>query len=102
MGASIVGSSVQSYRLPRNTMTEPEVESITPTPTPPTESQPSRTASGGRSARILQQHPKKRFSSFLSHFKREAGTEARLVQMQLREILESEKDIFLDSGRACL
>ena len=42
----------------------------------------------------------KRFSSFLSHFKREAGTEARLVQLQLKDILKSEdKEVFLDSGR---
>ena len=41
----------------------------------------------------------KRFASFLSHFKRECGTEARLVQVQLKQILpENMNDVFLDSG----
>ena len=42
----------------------------------------------------------KRFSSFLSHFKREAGTEARLVQMHLGS--QAEKEIFLDSGQPAM
>ena len=86
-------------------MEEPADASIAPTP--PSGGQPSRAASGGRSARVIQQQQQpgenppsgKRFSSFLSHFKREAGTEARLVQLQLKQILKSEdKEVFLDSG----
>ena len=45
--------------------------------------------------------PGKRFASFLSHFKRECGTEARLVQLQLKQILPGDNnDVFLDSGEA--
>ena len=45
----------------------------------------------------------KAFSGFLSHFKLECGTEARLVQLQLKPIIEknpiegSSHDVFLDS-----
>ena len=45
----------------------------------------------------------KAFAAFLSHFKLECGTEARLVQLQLKPIIEknpiegSKPDIFLDS-----
>ena len=49
----------------------------------------------------LHPHQQKRFSCFLSHYKREAGTEARLVKMKLKEILASKastKELFLDSG----
>ena len=43
----------------------------------------------------------KRFASFVSHFKRECGTEARLVQLQLKQILPEDSDeVFLDSGAA--
>jgi hypothetical protein len=96
-------------RAPRisHSMEEPADASIDPIP--PSGSQPSRAASGGRSGRVIQQQQQpgenpsssKRFSSFLSHFKREAGTEARLVQLQLKQILKSEdkdKEVFLDSG----
>ena len=84
-------------------MEEPADASISPVP--PADPQPSRAASGGRSARVIQQLAEgqreqgKRYSSFLSHFKREAGTEARLVQMQLKGILGSDdnKEVFLDS-----
>ena len=40
----------------------------------------------------------KRFAGFLSHYKRECGTEARLVHKELRDILPAGKDMFLDSG----
>ena len=43
----------------------------------------------------------RRFAAFLSHFKRECGTEARLVQLQLKQILPEDSDeVFLDSGAA--
>ena len=48
--------------------------------------------------------PKKRFAGFLSHFKHECGTEARLVQLQLKPIVQASPiaaggstEIFLDS-----
>ena len=40
----------------------------------------------------------KRYRGFLSHFKHECGTEARLVHTVMSEILTGE-DIFLDSGK---
>ena len=42
----------------------------------------------------------KRFAGFLSHYKRECGTEARLVQDRLKNILPSGHDVFLDSGKS--
>ena len=39
----------------------------------------------------------KRFSCFLSHYKQEAGTEARLVKQMLAPLIK--KDSFLDSGK---
>ena len=42
----------------------------------------------------------KRFAGFLSHYKRECGTEARLVQVELKNILSSGQDVFLDSGKS--
>ena len=42
----------------------------------------------------------KRFSCFLSHYKHEAGTEARLVKDRLAPLIK--KDSFLDSGKTCL
>ena len=42
----------------------------------------------------------KRFAGFLSHYKRECGTEARLVQEKLKNILPSGQDVFLDSGKS--
>ena len=39
----------------------------------------------------------KRFSCFLSHYKHEAGTEARLVKNELKHHMK--KDSFLDSGK---
>ena len=39
----------------------------------------------------------KRFAAFLSHFKVECGTEARLVQLELNQQLPA-REIFLDSG----
>ena len=42
----------------------------------------------------------KRFAGFLSHYKRECGTEARLVQQNLKNILPSGQDVFLDSGKS--
>ena len=41
---------------------------------------------------------RKSFTAFLSHFKRECGTEARLVQQYMQKILPPEDDVFLDSG----
>ena len=41
--------------------------------------------------------PGKRFACFLSHYKREAGTEARLVKDRLAS-KASTKELFLDSG----
>tara|TARA_A100001015_G_C14470185_1_gene511435 strand:- start:204 stop:365 length:162 start_codon:yes stop_codon:yes gene_type:complete len=40
----------------------------------------------------------KRYRGFLSHFKHECGTEARLVHTGMSEILRGD-DIFLDSGK---
>ena len=40
----------------------------------------------------------KRYRGFLSHFKHECGTEARLVHNEMSEIMPGE-DIFLDSGK---
>ena len=41
---------------------------------------------------------KKQFAGFLSHYKHECGTEARLVQVQLREILpRGHNKLFIDS-----
>jgi hypothetical protein len=37
------------------------------------------------------------FAAFLSHFKLECGTEARLVQLQLQTLLDEDEAIFLDS-----
>ena len=42
----------------------------------------------------------KRFAGFLSHYKRECGTEARLVQDRLKNILSRGQDVFLDSGKS--
>ena len=42
-------------------------------------------------------HQEKRFSCFLSHYKQEAGTEARLVKQMLAPLIK--KDSFLDSGK---
>ena len=42
----------------------------------------------------------KRFAGFLSHYKRECGTEARLVQQNLKNILPIGQDVFLDSGKS--
>jgi hypothetical protein len=43
-------------------------------------------------------HKRKSFSLFLSHFKQECGTEARLVQGLLQPMLESDNNhVFLDS-----
>ena len=84
-----------------------------PQPQPPLTSQPGAhpgahpgptpVQASGKAARIPDTVPK-RFSCFLSHYKLEAGTEARLVQVQLKDILakgaNSEIEIFLDSGKA--
>ena len=43
---------------------------------------------------------RKRFTAFLSHFKRECGTEARLVHQYLQRILPPEDEVFIDSGEA--
>ena len=43
----------------------------------------------------LAQKQTKRFAAFLSHYKAEAATEARLCQMELQKMLKH--DIFLDS-----
>ena len=42
----------------------------------------------------------KSFSAFLSHFKLECGTEARLVRNDLQLLLPADEDVFLDSGAA--
>ena len=42
----------------------------------------------------------KRFAGFPSHYKRECGTEARLVQQNIKNILSSGQDVFLDSGKS--
>ena len=43
---------------------------------------------------------RKRYAGFLSHYKREAGTEARLVQQNLSQILPGQNShVFLDSGK---
>ena len=43
---------------------------------------------------------RKQFAGFLSHYKRECGTEARLVQLELKNILPIGQDVFLDSGKS--
>ena len=41
---------------------------------------------------------RKRYAAFISHFKKETGTEARLVQMRLQDLLPAgSKEVFLDS-----
>ena len=41
----------------------------------------------------------RRFGAFLSHYKTECGTEARLVQQNLKQILPRDtNEVFLDSG----
>ena len=49
----------------------------------------SRRQISDSSSELLGNKPGKRFACFLSHYKREAGTEARLVRKYLTEILES-------------
>ena len=61
---------------------------------------------GGRSSTTPDISPhqphqrSKRYSCFLSHYKHEAGTEARLVKDRLAPLIK--KDSFLDSGKVCL
>ena len=44
-------------------------------------------------------HTGKQYAVFLSHYKREAGTEARLVQQNLSQLLHTQYNhVFLDSG----
>ena len=44
-------------------------------------------------------HTNKQYAVFLSHYKREAGTEARLVQQNLSQLLRKYNNhVFLDSG----
>ena len=44
-------------------------------------------------------HSGKQYAVFLSHYKREAGTEARLVQQNLSQLLHTQYNhVFLDSG----
>ena len=56
-----------------------------------------------RGATMTKGEAPKKFAGFLSHFKHECGTEARLVQLQLKPILQrapictSTSDVFLDS-----
>ena len=41
---------------------------------------------------------RKHYAAFISHFKNETGTEARLVQMRLQDLLPAgSKEVFLDS-----
>ena len=40
----------------------------------------------------------KSYAAFLSHFKRECGSEALLVHNELAQILPKHKKVFLDSG----
>ena len=49
---------------------------------------------------LVPPHQKKRFSCFLSHYKEEAGTEARLVKNELKHHINMNS--FLDSGKAWL
>ena len=61
----------------------------------------SRRQISDSSSKLREQTRHKRFACFLSHYKREAGTEARLVKKYLTEILASRastKELFLDSG----
>ena len=61
----------------------------------------SRRQISDSSSKNFGNKPGKRFACFLSHYKREAGTEARLVKKYLMEILapkESTTELFLDSG----
>ena len=66
-------------------------------PQPPDDPPPS--SRSPRKPSLLENAPDpKRFAAFLSHFKKECGTEARLVQQNLKPLLESGHDqIFLDS-----
>ena len=56
-----------------------------------------------RKAPVTPVLPAKAFAGFLSHYKLECGTEARLVQQNLKPIIEksplegSSNDVFLDS-----
>ena len=61
---------------------------------------------GGRSSNTPDISPhqphqrSKRYTCFLSHYKHEAGTEARLVKNELKQHIK--KESFLDSGKVCL
>ena len=60
-----------------------------------------RSISTGPDIRPHRPHQRsKRYSCFLSHYKHEAGTEARLVKNELKQHIK--KDSFLDSGKVCL
>ena len=60
----------------------------------------SRRQISDSSSELLGNKPGKRFACFLSHYKQEAGTEARLVKQMLAPLIK--KDSFLDSGKDCL
>ena len=55
---------------------------------------------GGATMLAPARGTRKRFAAFLSHFKRECGTEARLVHQYLQRILPPEDEVFIDSGEA--
>ena len=71
----------------------------------------SSLAQGNRSISVAQAQPgmasqlseggnQRSFAAFLSHFKFECGTEARLVHIQLpRHLPAGNRDVFLDSGK---
>ena len=63
----------------------------------------SRRQISDSSSELHEIKPGKHFACFLRHYKREAGTEARLVKKYLTEILASRastKELFLDSGES--
>ena len=43
---------------------------------------------------------RKHFAGFLSHFKFECGSDARIVYENLQKVLPPEDDVFLDSGKS--
>ena len=57
-------------------------------------------AQPGMASQLSEGGNQRSFAAFLSHFKFECGTEARLVHIQLpRHLPAGNRDVFLDSGK---
>ena len=75
--------------------TAPAMDSVAALPLPaassPLETLPPPAVPANSKKRVI------RCAAFLSHFKFQAGTEARLVHSELKEAIGTDKEIFLDS-----